>query len=312
LTDTQERRIASNINEIDPNGQLAEYIRNCGSGSAGRQTILIHNPNVEVSRVDLLPNLAISNMLSQAHVQQTQPITLEVSLPDYANNLITKVSYTDVSIGISTTGSISVTAGDNLTLELDDDGDGTTDRAIDPTLEEIVQDYTAPAAVSNLSITEVVTGSVSLSWSATGDDGLTGRAASYDLRYSPEPLTPFNWGSATQVISPTTPAPTGATQTMTANDLPSGQHYFAIRAVDEENNVGPVSNSPGATVIGYPLGDFDHSCSVDAADFQHMSSYWRTCVGEARYDATVDLNLDACVNVVDFALESTYWGDICE
>ena len=40
-------------------------------------------------------------------------------------------------------------------------------------------------------------GGVDLTWTAVGDDGSVGNAASYDLRYSTSPITPVNWASAT-------------------------------------------------------------------------------------------------------------------
>ncbi|MFH1460573.1 MAG: fibronectin type III domain-containing protein, partial [Candidatus Omnitrophota bacterium] len=62
----------------------------------------------------------------------------------------------------------------------------------------IVPDTTAPAAVSNLAVVNISQNSATLSWSAPGDDGSTGTAASYDIRYSTAAITAVNWASATQ------------------------------------------------------------------------------------------------------------------
>ncbi|MBO9610840.1 MAG: hypothetical protein J7639_33120, partial [Paenibacillaceae bacterium] len=45
-------------------------------------------------------------------------------------------------------------------------------------------DTTAPAAVTNLAAPSSTSNSVSLSWTSPGDDGATGTAASYDIRYN--------------------------------------------------------------------------------------------------------------------------------
>ena len=48
-------------------------------------------------------------------------------------------------------------------------------------------DTTPPATVADLTPSNVTTTSVTLTWTAPGDDGLTGTAASYDIRYSTVP-----------------------------------------------------------------------------------------------------------------------------
>ena len=47
--------------------------------------------------------------------------------------------------------------------------------------------------------TGTVTGSsIQLSWTAPGDDGATGTATTYDVRYSTATINAGNWASATQ------------------------------------------------------------------------------------------------------------------
>ena len=45
-------------------------------------------------------------------------------------------------------------------------------------------DTTPPAAVSNLATSSPTTNSITLNWTAPGDDGSTGTATTYDIRYS--------------------------------------------------------------------------------------------------------------------------------
>ncbi len=109
-------------------------------------------------------------------------------------------------------------------------------------------DNTAPAAVNNLGISQVTDHSLLLSWTAPGDDGSSGTATAYDLRYSSAPITSLNFDAATPVISQPSPLPGGSLQTFVALNLTANtQYYFALKTRDEVNNWSGVSNSPGAT-----------------------------------------------------------------
>src|SRR5688572_14314573 len=105
-------------------------------------------------------------------------------------------------------------------------------------------DVTAPAAVS-LSLSAATSSSVLVSWTAPGDDGSTGTAAAYDLRYSTSAITDANFASATQVSGEPTPAVAGTAQTMTVTGLNANTAYFfAMKSKDEVPNVSVLSNIP--------------------------------------------------------------------
>lgn len=57
-------------------------------------------------------------------------------------------------------------------------------------------DTIPPAAISGLEISGEGRSSLTRSWIATGNDGTTGTASSYDVRYSTSAITAGNWGSA--------------------------------------------------------------------------------------------------------------------
>jgi hypothetical protein len=102
--------------------------------------------------------------------------------------------------------------------------------------------------VTDLAITGTTGASASLRWTAPGDDGTTGTAVSYDIRYSSTAITTANWGSATQVTGEPTPAVAGTQQTFTVAGLtPSRTYYVAIRATDDAGNLSGLSNVPTAT-----------------------------------------------------------------
>jgi hypothetical protein len=111
-------------------------------------------------------------------------------------------------------------------------------------------DTTPPSAVGDLAGGSPMTTSVRLTWTAVGDDGLTGRAAAYDIRYSTSAITGANWGSATQVLGETIPKTSGQGEFHTVSGLtPGATYYFAIKVGDEVPNWSPLSNIASATTL---------------------------------------------------------------
>lgn len=107
----------------------------------------------------------------------------------------------------------------------------------------IAPDTTPPAAISNLSAPSSTNNSVTLNWTAPGDDAGTGTAATYDVRYSTTTITETNWTAATQATSEPTPAIAGTAQTFTITGLvPATTYFFAIKASDEVPNTSTISN----------------------------------------------------------------------
>ncbi len=85
--------------------------------------------------------------------------------------------------------------------------------------------------------------SVTLSWTAPGDDSTTGTASQYDLRYSTANITDANWNSANQVSGEPAPKIAGSAESFTVTGLqPSTTYYFAIKAADEASNWSVLSN----------------------------------------------------------------------
>ena len=110
-------------------------------------------------------------------------------------------------------------------------------------------DTIPPAAVTNLATGAVTTTSVALSWTAPGDDGNTGTASSYDIRYSTSgPITGANWAAATQASGEPAPLVAGSSQSFTVPGLSCNTtYYFALKTSDEVPNIATISNSPSGT-----------------------------------------------------------------
>ncbi|TSC62576.1 MAG: hypothetical protein G01um101448_27 [Parcubacteria group bacterium Gr01-1014_48] len=109
-------------------------------------------------------------------------------------------------------------------------------------------DTTAPAAVTNLSASAQGSASIKLIWTAPGDDGNTGAATSYDVRYSTSAITESNWASATAASGEPTPQAAGLSESFTIGSLTSGTgYYFVLKTADESSNTSTISNIAGAT-----------------------------------------------------------------
>jgi hypothetical protein len=121
-------------------------------------------------------------------------------------------------------------------------------------------DFTPPAAITTLqALSGNAIGSVDLRWTAVGDDGFTGKATSYLVRYSLTAITTESaWNAATPVINGIPiPGLAGSGQSMTVPGLIRGQrYYFSVRARDEVPNLGALSNSPSAVAKAVSCNNF--------------------------------------------------------
>jgi len=102
---------------------------------------------------------------------------------------------------------------------------------------------TSPATIADLTVNNPTESTLTLSWTAPGDDGTTGMASQYDIRYSTSTITEANWASATQIENEPSPQSAGNTETLSINSLePSTMYYFAIKTADEIPNWSGLSN----------------------------------------------------------------------
>ena len=106
-----------------------------------------------------------------------------------------------------------------------------------------------PAQITNLfAIAGSADSTIDLSWTAPGDDNLSGIASSYIIRYSSNLITDLNWALATPIDNVPAPMLAGTIQSCTVTGLnPEATYYFAMMTVDESNNFSVLSNVPSAT-----------------------------------------------------------------
>ncbi|MHC4716661.1 MAG: LEPR-XLL domain-containing protein, partial [Planctomycetota bacterium] len=127
--------------------------------------------------------------------------------------------------------------------------------AVDPTWALLPPsddgDLTPPAEVVDLAVTDTGDSYVELTWTAVGDDGTTGTAMVYDIRYSTSgPIDDANWDSAVQVADEPFPLIAGSTEVFTARGLrPDTPHWFAMKVGDNRYQYSGLSNVADTTTL---------------------------------------------------------------
>lgn len=112
--------------------------------------------------------------------------------------------------------------------------------SVDDVAEE---DGISPSGVSDLAVVAFTDESITLVWTAPGDDSTSGTATAYDIRHSFVNNLWSDWDSAEVVTLAPTPKPAGSAESLTVMGLlEDSTYYFALRARDEEDNWSFISN----------------------------------------------------------------------
>ena len=160
-------------------------------------------------------------------------------------------------------------------------------------------DTIPPAAVGDLSAAAVSGSSVTLQWTAPGDDGNTGTAAQYDIRYAT--TAGASWGEMTQATGEPLPAPAGQSEVFVVTGLsPNTTYYFLMKTADEVPNWSAVSNmasattsEQGDTMVLVPAGTFTMGDGVaDCGTQQHQVTLTHSFYMN-RYEVTNRVYCDA-------------------
>lgn len=104
-------------------------------------------------------------------------------------------------------------------------------------------DITAPADINDLVVVSVSTNSVSINWTAVGDNENEGSASYYVIKKSTSEINESNWDSCDTIDNNITPAEAGLTEAFIVENLESSTEYFiAIKTFDDNNNSNLMSN----------------------------------------------------------------------
>ncbi|MDP7264431.1 MAG: hypothetical protein QGH39_02615, partial [Candidatus Thermoplasmatota archaeon] len=108
-------------------------------------------------------------------------------------------------------------------------------------------DITSPDAVSLVAASGDNDGEIKISWQATGDDGGTGKADSYEMRYSSTVFTADDYDNAAQVTGLPAPGNSGSSEEFVMTGLTGGtSYYFAMKVFDDALNPSVISNVASA------------------------------------------------------------------
>jgi Leucine-rich repeat (LRR) protein len=110
-----------------------------------------------------------------------------------------------------------------------------------------VDDETFPSSVKDLRVKSVTPTTVTLEWTAPGDDDTVGTAALYDLRYKTGNLSWENWDDAIPVSGEPAPSPSGSPDSMVVTGLiEDSTYYFGIKTKNHAGIWSWLSNIPMA------------------------------------------------------------------
>ncbi|MBU1701341.1 MAG: hypothetical protein KJ970_10685 [Candidatus Eisenbacteria bacterium] len=161
--------------------------------------------------------------------------------------------------------------------------------ALSNVVSATIGDTTAPGTISDLFVSSFNESSVTLTWTASGDDGFEGKAAEYDLRHALVTITDENWETATRVQAIQAPDSSGTEETFTVTDLEGGQEYFlAIKSIDDRANESEISNMVSVTPIldDVPPGQVNDLAVTSAIG--HSATLMWTAPGNNGFEGMAD------------------------
>jgi hypothetical protein len=124
---------------------------------------------------------------------------------------------------------------------------GETDSIVAPPPPPDSTDAEPPAAVDDLVAEALDATRIEITWTAVGDDGRSGRAQGYELRWSPRVIDDAAWADAAPVSLSLSPAPAGSGERIVVTGLsPDTEYHFVLRVGDDEGNVSALSNDAPA------------------------------------------------------------------
>ena len=145
-------------------------------------------------------------------------------------------------------------------------------------------DVTPPAAVGNLAIGQVGPHSIELTWTAPGDDGATGQARQYDVRYAATAIaSDADFAAASQATGEPVPQASGAAERFVVTGLSAHTAYwFVIKTSDEVPNTSGLSNVASATTAS---GGVFYATNVTVSNVTSTDvSYGKVWTGNVTYD----------------------------
>jgi len=150
--------------------------------------------------------------------------------------------------------------------------------------------------------------SVSIHWTAPGDDMFLGQARLYDIRYSLTPVgtdTAAWWANADTVCCEPAPAPGGSPQSFTIRGLDSGMvYYIALKTADEAMNWSDISNIYRTRYSS--CADVNANGVVNILDAVYLTYYLYLNGPPPPVTNNADINGDGYINLLDVSFLTVY------
>jgi len=161
-------------------------------------------------------------------------------------------------------------------------------------VESQLPDVIPPGRIFDFDYFTAANTSVTLTWTAPGNDEYTGAASSYDIRFSLNPMgTEEDFANANIFGNVPKPNEAGTIEIFTASGLlPGTRYYFRIRAVDDWGNKGDLSDEATVRTLsaGQVVEDFDRETEPDGSigddwiiDPNEYEIEWNPGTGEGEF-----------------------------
>jgi len=131
----------------------------------------------------------------------------------------------------------------------------------------INNDSIPPSPILDLAVIDSSYSSLTISWTASGDDSIYGNVHSYDVRFGKTPIDSANWDNieSSRIITPIIPPGEQVTCTLSGLDLYT-EYFIAVKALDEINNESFLSNIASArTQESPPITDLSIYRTTDSS-----------------------------------------------
>ena len=114
-------------------------------------------------------------------------------------------------------------------------------------------DSIPPDPILDLAALGTGSNTITVEWTATGDDGRNGTASEYDIRYAAFAIHEDNFNAAPRFQGAPRPAAAGSHERIVIQGLSSATTYYvAMKARDEFGNASPISNVVSASTLEAP------------------------------------------------------------
>ena len=176
-------------------------------------------------------------------------------------------------------------------------------------------DIVPPAPIADLAAINPTAGSITLTWTASGDDGYSGTASQYDIRYSTSSINESNWAIAIQCVGEPSPKAAGSSESFTVSGLsPNSLYHFGMKTADEIPNWSTLSNiavarteseAPGG-FVRIPAGTFMMGSPLDEAERSNDETQHLVTLTRPFYISTREVTNQQFAELANWAISNRH------